>query len=74
MPLKDGKTFSLHTISWPSVFHEQQVLKINKKDNPGKWFLEILKDLPVPNGAEVKYENTKEYFAFVGKGIANKSL
>ncbi len=74
VPLKDGKKFNLYTISWPAAFHDKQLLKESKKGNPRKWFLEILKDLPVPNGAEIKYENTKEYFTFVERRIANKSL
>ena len=74
VPLKDGKKFNLYTISWPAVFHDKDILKESKKDNPRKWFLETLKDLPVPNGAEIKYENTKEYFTFVEREIANKSL
>lgn len=74
VPLKDGKTFNLHTISWPAVFHDKHILKIGEKENPRKWFLEILKDFHVPLGAETKIENTKEYFTYVERELAKKKL
>jgi hypothetical protein len=73
VPLKGGSTFNLHTIAWPSAFFDEHLLKVAEKSNPRKYFLEILKDLPVPKGVELKYENTKKYFAFVETQIANRS-
>ncbi len=72
VPLKGGSTFSLHAIAWPSAFFDKELLKRAQKSNPRKYFLEILKDLPVPKGAELKYENTKKYFTFVEAQRANK--
>jgi hypothetical protein len=72
VPLKDGRSFRLHTICWPGLFHDKFQLKGNKKTTPRKWFLEILKGLSVPAGTEQKYENTKQYFLFVEKELERR--
>jgi hypothetical protein len=74
VPLKDGKTFKLHTISWPGVFHDKHILRRGEKEDPRKWLLEILKDFHIPIGAETKIENTKKYFTFVEKELAKREL
>jgi len=74
VPLKNGSTFNLYTISWPAAFFNKDFLKIAGKDNPRKWFLELLQNLPVPKGTEMKYENTKAYFTYVEHKLADKPI
>ena len=73
VPMTGGGTFNLHTIAWPTAFFEKGMPQMPKKSNPRKYFLEILKDLPIPKGAELIYENTKKYFTYIETQIANKS-
>jgi hypothetical protein len=63
--------FDLYTIAWPALFYDKDMLKISRRANPRKWFIEMLKDLSVPDGAEMKFENTKKYFSFIEQEIAN---
>jgi len=74
VPLKEGTTFSLYAVTWPSAFFDSTLLKRAKKNHPRKYFLEILKDLDVPKGSEIKYENAKHYFDFIEKKKASEEL
>lgn len=74
VPLKTGQTINLYSISWPATFFDKMLLKRRKQDNPKKWFLEIMKDLPVPKGTESKHENMKKYFKFIEGKIANNQI
>ncbi|MBU8934762.1 MAG: hypothetical protein KOO62_12260 [candidate division Zixibacteria bacterium] len=66
VPMKDGPDLELYTISWAGRFFGDD----NKLPDPKKKFLELLKDLPIPFGTELKFENTKKYFDFVEESIA----
>ena len=72
VPLKGGSIFNLHTITWPSAFFDKGIISLFVKSNPRKYFLELMKDLTVPKGTELIYENTKKYFTFIETQLANK--
>jgi hypothetical protein len=72
VPLRDGTKFALYAISWPGAFFDNELLKEAQKQTPEKWFLELLKDIPVPRGTEAKYENTKTFFGYVQKALEKK--
>ena len=67
VPLKQGNYFDLYTIDWPSAFFDKGLNKHDNPKEPRKRFLELLKELQVPLGTEMKYENTKKYFTFIEK-------
>ncbi len=54
-------------------FFDPHIARERKGYNSRKSFLAMLKDLAVPKGAEVKYENTKLYFAHVENEITKMS-
>jgi hypothetical protein len=62
VPLKGGRLESLYTIPWPRLFFLKEKLEEYGKENPEKWFIELLKDFDIPYGTECKYENMKKYF------------
>jgi hypothetical protein len=70
VPFKDGTTRSLYCLSWPGAFFDKDMWDAKKGEEPKKYVLRILKDLPVPAGTESKYENTKRFFEFVEKEIS----
>jgi hypothetical protein len=63
VPLKNGETFRLYTINWPSAFLEQTLVPSAHWKDPSRYFLELMQEFVVPKGTEMKYENTKKYFA-----------
>jgi hypothetical protein len=73
VPMKNGKSYNLYTINWPSAFFDEALLKGAKKKNGEQYFLELLQGFPVPKGTEDKYINIKRYFDSFKKS-ANKSL
>jgi len=72
VPLKNGYTFKLYSISWPGAFHEPGILKNHNRNNAKEWFLEKLAGLEIPKGTEEKYENTKLYFSYIENQLVKK--
>lgn len=69
VPMKNGVTHNLYVVSWPSAFFDEHLLEKAEIDDGKHYFYKILKDLPIPLGTEMKYENTKQYFEFVSNKI-----
>lgn len=66
-------------VAWPSLFHFCHI--VNKQNNDeeifdGRWFFDqVLSDLPKPNGTELKYKNSVDFFNWFGtKIVKNKRV
>lgn len=59
VPMKDGREIELYTVSWPGRFFHDGAT------NPEKQFIDLIKELPIPFGTEIKHTNAKKYFHHV---------
>lgn len=64
VPMKDGRTIHLYTISWAGRFFQQ------KATDPERDFLGTTHELPIPLGTESKHINSKKYFYEVARLLA----
>ena len=69
VPMTDGTTFLLYSISWPGAFFTKEFMRHAKQEASEKWFLDLLRDLPMPAGTEIKYENTRAFFSHVQNAL-----
>ncbi|MFA5806021.1 MAG: hypothetical protein WC879_15395 [Melioribacteraceae bacterium] len=67
VPLKLGGNMNSYVINWPSAFFDKTLLSIEGKENPEKYFLEIMSSFTIPKGSESKYENIKKYFYYIAE-------
>jgi len=63
-------------VAWPSLFHYCHVVDKQNKDVEyfnGRWFFDqVLSDLSKPEGTELKYKNSVDFFNWYGTRVVKK--
>lgn len=84
IPLKSSLKESLNSqiisedffvVAWPSLFHNCHIVNKHTDEEifDGRWFFDqVLSDLPKPNGTEIKYKNSVDFFNWFGTEIVKK--
>lgn len=67
VPMKDGRTIDLYTVSWAGRFFHDTA------KYPEKTFLHTMQKLPIPLGTESKHFNSKKYFYEVARLLEAKT-